>query len=336
MENPNPQNLLLLRPVKPPKDELNEIEERLKRLFLRLIYEPLVKNEKFPVKIFNASPSFQGLYLALSSGKLTFNRGIFSGKFDAGSSKELKQLGATWDNSTKTFRIQLKDLPDDIQHAITASEYKFKNKLDSILGRMDWLIEKKPWEDFQFSDLFDKAIFKMDKEFRVNVNKIRVQPQVTASEAAHISKEWENNLKLKIKGFTKEQIADLREKVKKSYFAGDRWGTLSKTIKKSYGVSSRKAEFLAQQESHLLTAAYTGQRYVNAGMPRYLWRAVPGTPEHPTRKRHAELSRMSDQGKTFEWADPPNTAEPNQKPFYANPGQPYRCRCTAIPVVVRK
>ena len=41
---------------------------------------------------------------------------------------------------------------------------------------------------------------------------------------------------------------------------------------------------------------------------------------------------MSDAGKTFKFSDPPNTAEPREKDFYANPGQPYNCRCTAIPV----
>lgn len=322
--------------MKPPRPELEETERRLKRLFVELIYKPLIAGEKFQARIVNASPDYQGLYLALSSGKVTFNRGVFSGKFDAASTLDLKKLGAEWDAASKTFHFPTDKLPQKIQTAVRLSESRFNRKIEGLEAKLDKILASKPWEKFQFADVFDKAIFRMDKDFRVNVQKISIQPEVSAFEARKISEEWQDNLQIKIKDFTEEQILELRQRVRACYFSGNRYGSLIGVIRDSYGVSDRKAEFLARQETNLLTAAYQGNKYVEAGFPHYLWRAVAGTAEHPTRKRHQELSRMSDRGITFAWADPPWTTEEGEPKRYNNPGQDYNCRCTAIPVAAVK
>ena len=325
-----------LRPVRAPQVEIEAIEKRMKRLFRELIYLPLLTPETLPEKILNASPDYPGLELALSTGRLTFHNGVFSGKFSAASTKELKQLGAKWDFKDKTFRLPKEKLPVQITGAIDQSQTRFVKKIDRLDAKLVQVLDKKPWNNFLFSDLFDKAIFRMDKEFRKNVETISIQPKVTDFQAKKISEEWQENLQRSIKDFTEKENQELREQIKDSYFKGDRYGSLIQSIQRSYGVTDRKAEFLARQETRTLSATYQGARYTEAGIPGYYWKAVAGTAAHPTRHRHRELSEMSDRGKIFYWDKPPVTTEPGQPARRNNPGQDYNCRCDAIPVVGEK
>ena len=321
-----------LRPVRPPSFEMEAIEKRLKRLFLELVFRPILQDENLPEEIFNALPEYPGLELALTSGRLTFHNGVFSGKFNAKCSKELKDLGAKWDFSDSTFRISKDKLPSSLVRAISVSETRFVKKIDNLDIKIVKLLSEKPWEKFLLSDLFDKAIYRMDKEFRKNVETITIQPKVSEFQAEKISSEWQKNLERDIKGFTIEKTQELRELIRESYFKGDRYGALVKSIQRIKRVSDSKAEFLARNETNNLAAAYQGARYVEAGIPGYYWKAVAGTVDHPTRHRHKELSQMSDRGKIFYWDKPPVTTEEGQPQRRNNPGQDYNCRCSAIPV----
>lgn len=327
-----------LQPVRSPHSELDEIEKRLKRLYLELVFRPILRGEKLGEFIENAIQKYSGIEQGLRAGRITFNNGIFSGKFNASISKELKALGAKWDFQNSVFKIQKQDLPDDVIRAINLAESTFVKKLTNIDTKIAKVLYEKPWEQFNFSDLFDKSIFKMDKEFRKNVETISIQPEVSEYQAKKISEDWQRNFETKIKAFSEEKMVELREKVKDVYFSGNRYGSLVQVFKDSYGVTERKAEFWARNEMRSLVATYQGAQYVEAGIPGYHWKAVVGTPAHPTRHRHAELSRMSDKGEIFYWADPPRVSEDGAKgkKVYANPGQTYNCRCSAIPVHERK
>lgn len=325
-----------LHPVRPPQFEIEAIEKRLKKLFWELVYQPLLHADTLSETILNEAPAYPGLELALSTGRLTYHQGVFSGKFNASATRELKSLGAIYDFKDGTFRLLKDKLPPQINQAVTISESRFVQKLHKLDTLLVQTLHKKPWEHFLFSDLFDKSIFRMDKEFRKNVESITVQPEVTAFQAKQISTEWQNNFRKSIEGFTKKEIRELREQVRESYFRGDRYGSLIQSIQRSYDVTDRKAEFLARQETKLLSAAYQGARYVEAGLPGYLWKAVEGTAAHPTRHRHRELSQMSDRGKVFYWSDPPVTTEAGQPQRRNNPGEDYGCRCSAIPVVEKR
>lgn len=325
----------VLSPIRAPLEEIEELEKRLQKMFLEEIFLPLIHGQKIPELILNSTTDYQGLTLALSSGRVTFNRGVFSGHFTAASTVDLKKMGAEWDAKTKTFHYPTEKLPIQIRGAIRLSEDKFKTKLSRMDDKLAALAEAQPWKNFTASDLFNKAIFRMDKDFANNVEKVGIVPEVPkvlTLRAQKIAGEWQENLDIKIKGFSDKQILELRKQIKQCYFTGDRAGDLIKTIQKAHGKTERYATFLARQETHLLVSAYSTAKYQDVGIDDYYWRAVKGTKLHPTRHRHAELSRMSAAGKTFKFSDPPNTAEPNQPAYYANPGQPFNCRCVAIPV----
>ena len=130
-----------------------------------------------------------------------------------------------------------------------------------------------------FQDLFDRAIFKADEDFQDNVKNVTVEVKLNEKEKEHLSKEWEENLDLDIKGWEQDHIKQLRQEIKKAYFAGDRYGSLVKTIQDNYGVSENKARFLARQETKLLVSKYVQSRqYTRAGFPEYIWKNVKGSP----------------------------------------------------------
>ena len=90
-------------------------------------------------------------------------------------------------------------------------------------------------------------------------------------------------------------------------------------------MSQRKAKFLASQETRLLTSKLKEVRYKDVGIDEYIWQTVKGTPEHPVRPMHKKLN-----GTKQRFSSPPITNEKGQR---NNPGEDYRCRCVARPIV---
>ena len=310
-----------------PMDYVEDIERRIIRRLFDVIYSEVLKDIEVPKNEIQNAKS-DDLWYALNKGTVTFNRGKFSGKFNATITKELRKLGAKWDHVTSTFRIPFNDLPREIQSNVLATENRFSVKIAAIDDKLRKVLPEKIVEQISFSDLFDKTLFKADKSFRENVKKVGIQPTLTDWQVKEMSRKWENNLKIGIKKFSGEQIQELRKKVRESVFAGNRYGTLVESIKTNYEVSRSRAEFIAQQEVKLCTQQYHETSCKKCGLNEYVWRCSAGSAAHPVRPAHKKL-----EGTTHSWDDPPITSEPGQKVRRNNPQQDYRCRCWAAPIL---
>ncbi len=322
------KNFILLPAIRETPADFDECEERLKELFKREIYLPLLSLLKTSSTILNARPS-SPLVLALRLGRITFSKGVFSGKFNAGISKDLLDLGARFDRRTSTFRINLKELPYDIQGLIYTSEFRFSEKIAEIDKKLAQILPEEIADKVKLTSIFDRNLWKVDQSFQESVKNISVPAQLTPERRKRIASEWQNNMELWIKDFTEKEIIQLRKSVQKSIFAGNRYGSLIQSIQDSYGVSQRKAKFLARQETSLLMAKFKEVRYTDAGIYQYTWHSVTGTKLHPVRPQHKKLADESKAGKIFRWDDPPVTTEPGQPERRNNPGCDYNCRCFA-------
>lgn len=319
-----------LPPIRENKDDWDEIEAKIKLLFKREIYSPLVK--EFSVKGVLKN-SREGLLEAIQSGRLTFNRGKFSGKLNSTLSGELRALGAKWDRSQKCYTLPLDKLPHDVRNAISTSAWRFEQKISRLDEKLSKIVPSELAKKLKLTDLFDKAIFKVEKDFEKTTKNITVAPVFTAKRRQDLAAEWQNNMELWITDFTAKEIVELRKNLRKSIFSGNRFESAVKTIQESYGVSERKAKFLARQETQLAMTTYKYSRYEEAGIGEYKWKCVVGTPSHPVRPQHRKLNDASAAGKIFRFDDPPVTTEPGEAERRNNPGTDYNCRCTAIPVV---
>jgi SPP1 gp7 family putative phage head morphogenesis protein len=99
-------------------------------------------------------------------------------------------------------------------------------------------------------------------------------------------------------------------------------------IRESFGVTEKKAKFLARQETGLLMAKFKESRYTESGIHQYKWRCSAGSAKHPVRPSHKVLD-----GRVFRWDTPPITTAPDEPQRRNNPGEDFNCRCVAIPIV---
>lgn len=320
-----------LRPIRERPEDFDRIEAKIKELFRQQIYLPLVYalgGQKNLIK-----NSTDDLIDAIISGKIYFNRGKFTGKFNSTISKELMRIGATKRYKEDVFEIPRSKLNIHIKHAIDVAHSRFQETAAQIDKKLSAVIPEEIASKLKIEDLFDATLYKVDQDFNQSVKNITVAPKLTPERRAFIAKEYTENLKLYIQGWLDEEIIELRQKVQKQSFAGYRYESLIKTIQDSYQVSQNKAKFLARQETGLLMAKFKETRYADAGVYEYKWRCVAGSPNHPVRPRHKQLNDESLKGKIFRFDDPPITTEVGEPVRRNNPGEDYNCRCTSVPVV---
>lgn len=312
-----------LAPIKDKPEYWDQVELEITKLLREEIFLPLIKSLGLKKKILQNS--IEDLYEAIKTGKITYYRGNFTGRFSASISKELKRLGAQWDRKQGSWKIPQSSLPMEVRATISASEARFTQVMQKIDRHLANLVPEEIADKLKVSHHFDSALFKVDQDFKKTLKNISVPPDLSREQRKKIADEWQNNMKLYIKDWSETAIKDLRRDVKGKIFEGGRYETMVKTIQKNYGVSRNKAKFLARQETNLLMAKFKETRYTEAGVKKYIWKTVAGSANHPVRPMHKAL-----EGKIFSWDNPPITDEKGHR---NNPGQDYNCRCFAKPVV---
>lgn len=320
--------MIQLKPIKIPTIEWEQIEEKIKDLFKREIYFPLLK--EFYGNKNKLSNSQEDLVSALQSGRITFYRGLFSGKFNASISKELRKLGATWNRSKKCYSLAQKDLPMELRIAIASSESKFLEKVKKIDQKIAAVVPERLAEKLKIEHLFDRSLWKVNKSFEESVKAITVPPQLSERAAQALRMQWRDNMNLSIKGILEEVLPKLRKDIQASVYQGNRYGSVVKTLQDSYGLSASRAKYVARNETNLLMAKFKQEKLADVGIHQYYWRCVKGTPDHQVRPIHRELNDKSDKGEIHDFRNPP-VAEATGERY--NPHERNNCRCTAIPIV---
>jgi len=315
-----------LAPIKETTADYERVEALIKRVFRDVLYRPLLRELSLPGRTLANSDS--ALLDAVASGRVTHSRGKFTGKFSAAVSRELKQLGAKWDAKSASWSLPLADLPPAMRSAINISAGRFAERLADIDKRLAAVLPEQLAEHVRVADMFDSALWKVERDIQKTLKNITVAPQLTPERRRRIADEWQNNMDLWIKDFTEKEIVRLRKNVQSAIFAGNRHESLVRSIQDSYGVTASKAKFLARQETSLLMTKFKETRYTDSGVNEYKWRCVVGSPAHPVRPSHKVLD-----GTVHRWDAPPITTPPGEPPRRNNPGQDYNCRCSAIPIV---
>ncbi len=324
------QRVREIRPVREPSVELDKIESHIKAVFRFLLFDPILRELRLPRETLQ-NATFDPLLDAIEAGRVSFYRGVFSGRFSAGISSRLRELGATWDRRDRVFRLPLAQVPYDVRNAIMASESRFQKKLDKIDDALAKILPEQIAEQVSIADLLDTSLWRVDREMQKTLKSITILPSLTAEQRRKIADEWQDNMRLWIKDFSAEEIVKLRKNIQKNVLSGNRYESVVKAIKTSYGVTASKAKFLARQETSLLVTKLKEVRYTEAGIHEYRWACVAGSPAHPVRPSHKILDR-----KIFRWDDPPITTPPDQPQRRNNPGQDFNCRCSAIPIYRRE
>ena len=317
---------VVLPGIKESTKDYEAIERMIKEAFKREIYKPILK--EFNLTKRTIKNDMPGLKDAIPTGRITFKDGTFSGQLNSTISKELRDLGARFDKVRGVYRIPFVKLPLEVRHMISMNAEKFQEKILTVDKILQAVAPEELAARLDIAHYLYRAIMKVETQFNKSVKSFAMAPKLSEVEMHRIAAEWRENLDLNIVNFAKEEIVSLRNMMKETVYAGNRYGSVVKAIQKSYGVTENKAKFLARQETGLLMAKYKEVRYASVGVTHYKWTCVTGTKLHPVRPSHQALN-----GKVFEWKDPPITSMPGEPQKHNNPGQDYNCRCYARPIV---
>lgn len=324
-----------LRPLRDNDKDYEAVEKQIRAILKEQIYLPLIRSAGGTSRTLqNASDD---LLNALITGRVEFYRGTFKGRFGARVSKDLRALGATWDRTTRTFKIPQSSLPIDVRNAISASSSRFEQKLESIDRKLSQILPEEIADHVKISDHFDATLWKVEKEFNSTLKNISVPPQLSKTQISRISSEWQTNTKLSIKDWTQKEIVKLRKDIRESVYAGNRNDSLIEIINKSHDRGINKAKFIARQETRLLLTKFKQTRYEEAGVDWYKW-MISNHPIQPAGGKYRKGMVRHDHGRLanrkFRWDDPPITN--SETGARNNPGQDFNCRCTATPIVTFK
>lgn len=336
-----------LPPTPEHPDDYDAIEARLKSFFKKVIYQPLLAELKkegieLPRKLRNARHK-NPLMDALFTGRVIYSKGAFRGQFNAAISKELKKMGARFNRKTSSWELDDASLTHETQNAIKASEIHFRTKMDKIDQYLDRNLPSHLANQFHCADLFEKSIWRADRQFKKNVEKIGIRPVLSKNQQSRIAHEYQDNMRLWIQNWTEDEIKTLRKQIKTYTLRGERLETLippiyqvTRTIQSSHESAMKKAKFLAGQESRLLLTTYKQAKYEEAGSESYLWRCVHrphDTSPNAHAKGNVRYTHGLLEGKEIAWNDPPVTSNPGEPVRRNHAGRDYNCRCFARPLI---
>lgn len=123
-----------------------------------------------------------------------------------------------------------------------------------------------------------------------------------------------------ITGFGDDVLKRIEQTVYSNSIAGNSVATLRKQLAEQFGISDRRAQLIARDQTAKFNSDMNKIRQTQAGVTSYEWMT-----SHDERVR--DLHRRLD-GKEYKWGEA--TGAENGLP----PGQPIRCRCVARGVVV--
>lgn len=126
-----------------------------------------------------------------------------------------------------------------------------------------------------------------------------------------------------IKTIPENTLDRMKDIVHDGFINGKTTTAMAKEIQKVYGISKRRAEFIARDQTAKLNGQIQRAQQQDAGIEEYIWMTTGG---ERVRKSHRELN-----GKKFSWSNPPENSDGR----CCHPGQDYGCRCIGRPVMRR-
>ncbi len=318
------------------------IESQIQSIFYDILFRPLVEiaakaNDQMSESahgMMNAVAN--ALQAALRSGKVQYEAGVFSGDFSAAVSSVLRAIGAKWVKPQKVYKQDAAQVPGWVkaesaayQSTAHGAHRMMQSKLHEIERDLDQVLDKKEIHA-------KRTMREIQKDFRQVAEEIQVSPELSETSASRLAADYNQNIKLYIKTFSKDMIGDLRAIVEKNAETGYRFDKLIPQIQGRYSVSQNKAKFLARQETGLFMAKFRKERFSEAGVTHYRWSTSHDARVRPTAETRGVARQDNHRrldGRVFAYADPPvvDTATGRR----ANPGEDYNCRCVDVPVLER-
>lgn len=303
-----------------------DIEDQLKKIFYEILFKPIgviLLDKTEDNIILENSSEFDYLKKTILDGTIQYKDGYFYGYFNSKISKALKNLGAKFNLTTKSFYIEPTKTPYWVITYANQYQYKAKEANEQIKKSLSDIQENLEYAVNDYLVKPQHSLNLIEQDF-IDINKsIRLSVPLTEKSKQVMIDEYTNNMKLYIKTFSEDMIQELRMKTEQNAMSGYRFEKLIEDIQDRYNVTMNKAKFLARQETSLFMSEYRKNRFIDNGVRKYKWSAVG---DSRTRPYHKELN-----GKVFQYDSPPIIDDKTGK--RGNPGQDFGCRCVDIPLL---
>nr|DAJ74728.1 MAG TPA: Minor capsid component [Caudoviricetes sp.] len=303
------------------------IEQALFSYLWEGIYKPMfeILNLEEPKKARNAQDD--AIIEALRSGNIYYSDGGFKAKkrFTSLQSRILKQWGAIYDKYAKMWRLPMDKIPNNISVFLTDLQIQDAQRfsqiqmfLSEVQANMPYIVESMVFDNEVITILDDAG-----NEVKKNVKHLNIiEPELSEKQKKEIARSYTENVRdYIIKDFGDERIPEMRRKIQELVLSGQRRDAVQKMIEQEYGIMSRKAKFLARNETSIMLAEYKKVTYQEMGFDRFIWSTIMDGKE---RQLHKDLN-----GKVFSYDNLPIIDERTGQTGL--PGQTYNCRCTQIP-----
>lgn len=301
------------------------VEVQLKDFIYQTLYAPLrTIIEEFTAQkvILNASAGV--IEQAIMKGLVQYNAGIFSGKFNAAISRELRKIGARFDKRMKVFKMDAGKVPAHIRVLAAQKQAQAKDINDKIKAELDKIQESLPAVIEKTKIEYTKLIDRVTKDFKEIYRQIEVEPDESEGFKKAQDREYSERARPFIKGWTEEEILQLRQDVTDNALAGYRADQLIKRIQKRHGTSKVHAKFIAKQETAIFMSNYRKLRFTSSGVKRFKW-STSG--DSRVRDDHRDLN-----GRIFSYDNPPIVDKATGKHGLPGSGS-FGCRCVDIAIV---
>lgn len=286
------------------------------------------------------------IFEALNSGLIYYQEGGFyskTGRFNNKLALELEKLGAKYSKYLKSYRISKDKLPTNLIWVIETNLAKtatavatIQQFLDKSAGNIEEALKF-----LKVNAVAEEMILNLQKRTLENFKKNKVEvlyPEMSEFKAQQFAQKYTENLKFYIKKWQPEEIIKMREDVGQLSLEGKSIKNIAEFIKNQFGVSQRKALFLARNENSIATSEYLQAKYQEEGFTHFKWITNFDGRE---RDLHKELGQTAGNKygingtNIFRFDNPPVIYENKKHGIIQRglPGETYNCRCGFIPVL---
>lgn len=311
------------------------MERQVKSIFLGLVFQPVVAllEEVTPQAsgiLENSGES--NLREALRRGQVQYKDGVFSGVFGARIGGILRGMGAEFDSVRGIFTLPAWTVPGWVKAEASSAEFRAKSVHEAILRKLDAAQERLSESVAMRLVNPAKALAAIQHGFIPAAKALGVVTDIGPAALKRMERDYQEDIRPYVSDATAKFIDVLHKHVTDNAAAGYRYDHLVVGIQKEYGVSVRKARFLARQETALFMSSYRAERFKAAGVRTYRWSTshdirVRPYANDPAEKKYGDHRALD--GREFNYTDKA-PAEYMSSGRPCNPGEDFGCRCVDI------
>jgi len=306
------------------------IEAQIDDAFEKLIFAPLAeivrRYSPQPTKMFlNAAelPKGSPLIDALASGRVQYNDGVFSGRFNAALSRALQELGAKWNSRFRVYYLPQGKVPPVIVAQAALYRGAAQEAHREIRAKLDEITKKLETGQGEFNFEGEEVVRRLDKGWRDSARMMEVLPDMGPGAIEILAKRYTSGLVAPVTNLAQFEVQRMRRIVQENAESGARFTELIEEFQNRFDVSQARARLLAKTETSIFLSEHRKARWEEAGILRYKWQTT-GKPN--VRPCHQHLN-----GGIYFYSDPPIADDRYGR--RANPGGIYNCQCTDLPVI---